>query len=104
MPNVAGMDVGSATAALTAAGFTPIQGGTSFSTYPPGRVAFTTPGGFCQAPRGQRGHDHHFERPRAAAAADQAADEEADDQGRRRRSSKPPVEGPKVEGLAATKH
>jgi membrane peptidoglycan carboxypeptidase len=52
VPNVAGMDIGSAEAALSAAGFTPIQGGTSFSSYAPGLVAFTTPGGFSQASEG----------------------------------------------------
>ncbi len=52
VPNVAGMDVGSATAALTAAGFTPIQGGSAPSNYPPGAVAFTTPAGGYQAPQG----------------------------------------------------
>ncbi len=52
VPNVAGMDLASATNALTAAGFTPVQGGTSFSSYAPGTVAFTTPGGFGEAPEG----------------------------------------------------
>ena len=54
VPNVAGMDLASATNALTAAGFTPTQGGTSFSSYAPGTVAFTTPGGFSQAPEGSQ--------------------------------------------------
>ncbi len=52
VPNVAGMDIGSADAALTAAGFTPINGGTAFSPNAPGTVAYTTPGGFAQAPQG----------------------------------------------------
>jgi membrane peptidoglycan carboxypeptidase len=54
VPNVAGMDLVSATNALTAAGFTPTQGGTSYSSYAPGTVAFTTPGGFSQAPEGSQ--------------------------------------------------
>ncbi len=52
VPNVAGMDIGSADAALTAAGFTPINGGSAFSPNAPGTVAYTTPGGFAQAPQG----------------------------------------------------
>jgi membrane peptidoglycan carboxypeptidase len=52
VPNVAGMDAASASAALTAAGFTPVQGGTTFSTYAPGTVVFTSPGGGTTASEG----------------------------------------------------
>ncbi len=52
VPNVAGMDVASATAALSAAGFTPIDGGGAASGNTPGTVAFTTPAGGFQAPQG----------------------------------------------------
>jgi membrane peptidoglycan carboxypeptidase len=45
VPNVAGMDVASASAALSSAGFTPVVGGSTYSTYAPGTVVFTTPGG-----------------------------------------------------------
>jgi membrane peptidoglycan carboxypeptidase len=54
VPNVAGFDLGSATNALTAAGFTPTQGGTAFSNYPVGTVAYTSPGGFGQASLGSQ--------------------------------------------------
>ena len=54
VPNVAGFDLVSATNALTAAGFTPTQGGTAFSTYPVGTVAYTTPGGGFQASLGSQ--------------------------------------------------
>ena len=52
VPNVAGMDVASASAALSSAGFTPVTGGTTPSTYAPGTVAFTTPGGGSTASSG----------------------------------------------------
>jgi membrane peptidoglycan carboxypeptidase len=52
IPNVAGMDVASASAALSAAGFTPVNGGTSPSSYAPGTVVFTTPGGGSTASSG----------------------------------------------------
>ena len=51
IPNVVGQDVGSATAALTAAGFTVIDGGPAPSTYPVGSVAVMIPG-FGSAPSG----------------------------------------------------
>jgi membrane peptidoglycan carboxypeptidase len=54
VPNVAGMDIVSATNALTAAGFTPTQGGTQFSGYPVGVVAGTNPGGGFQASLGSQ--------------------------------------------------
>jgi membrane peptidoglycan carboxypeptidase len=54
VPNVAGMDLGSATNALTAAGFTPVSGGGAPSAYTPGTVAYTTPGGGIQAPQGSQ--------------------------------------------------
>ena len=63
VPNVAGMDLASATAALSAAGFTPVDGGGAASGNPPGTVAFTTPGGGFQRVAGQRGHDLHLDRP-----------------------------------------
>jgi membrane peptidoglycan carboxypeptidase len=52
VPNVAGMDVASASAALSSAGFTPVTGGTTPSTYAPGIVVFTTPGGGTTASSG----------------------------------------------------
>jgi membrane peptidoglycan carboxypeptidase len=52
VPNVAGMDVASASAALSSAGFTPVTGGATPSTYAPGTVAFTTPGGGSTASSG----------------------------------------------------
>jgi membrane peptidoglycan carboxypeptidase len=52
VPNVSGMDVGSASNALIAAGFTPIDGGGVSSGNTPGTVAFTTPAGGFQAPQG----------------------------------------------------
>jgi membrane peptidoglycan carboxypeptidase len=52
VPSVAGMDVGTASATLSAAGFNPVTGGTSPSTYAPGTVVFTTPGGGSQASEG----------------------------------------------------
>jgi membrane peptidoglycan carboxypeptidase len=54
VPNVAGMDLVSATNALTAAGFTPTQGGTTYSGYAPGLVAATSPGGGFQASLGSQ--------------------------------------------------
>jgi membrane peptidoglycan carboxypeptidase len=45
VPNVAGMDLASASNVIAAAGFTPVSGGTTPSTYAPGVVAFTSPGG-----------------------------------------------------------
>jgi membrane peptidoglycan carboxypeptidase len=52
VPNVAGMDVATASATLSSAGFTPVTGGTTFSTYAPGTVVFTTPGGGTTASSG----------------------------------------------------
>ncbi len=51
IPGVVGEDVGSATAALTAAGFTVIDGGPTPSSYPVGSVAYTNPG-YGSAPAG----------------------------------------------------
>ena len=80
VPNVAGMDIVSATNALTAAGFTPSRAVPRFSSYPPGTVAFTTPG---RLPR-RRGQPGRIIVSSGAAPPpprrDQAADE-ADDQG-----------------------
>jgi membrane peptidoglycan carboxypeptidase len=50
IPNVAGMSVGSAMAALTGAGFKPVVGSAVSSSYPAGQVVGTQPGG--QALRG----------------------------------------------------
>jgi membrane peptidoglycan carboxypeptidase len=52
IPNVAGMDVAAASAALSSAGFTPVNGGSSPSSYAPGTVVFTTPGGGSTASSG----------------------------------------------------
>ena len=52
VPNVAGMDLISATNTLAAAGFTPSDGGGIASAYPPGAVAYTSPAGGSQAPQG----------------------------------------------------
>ena len=56
-PNVVGMDVGSATAALTAAGFTGDRWRSDPEHLPRGLGGFTNPGGSAQAPAGQRDHD-----------------------------------------------
>jgi membrane peptidoglycan carboxypeptidase len=52
LPVVAGQSLSAATAALTAAGFTPVDGGGAYSSYPPGVVAYTNPGGGGNAPQG----------------------------------------------------
>jgi membrane peptidoglycan carboxypeptidase len=52
VPSVGGLDVGSASAALASAGFTPISGGTVFSPLPPGTVAYTAPAGGSTASQG----------------------------------------------------
>ena len=52
VPNVAGLDLATASGALSAAGLTPVQGGTSPSGYPYGTVVFTTPGSGSQATTG----------------------------------------------------
>jgi membrane peptidoglycan carboxypeptidase len=52
IPDVAGMGVAAASAALSSAGFTPVDGGSSPSSYAPGTVVFTTPGGGSTASSG----------------------------------------------------
>jgi membrane peptidoglycan carboxypeptidase len=52
VPNVAGMGVASASGVLSSAGFTPVTGGTTPSSYAPGTVVFTTPGGGSTASSG----------------------------------------------------
>jgi hypothetical protein len=52
IPNVAGMDIKTASKALTLAGFKPVNGGGTSSSGTPGRVAFSAPRGGFKAPTG----------------------------------------------------
>ena len=52
VPSVSGLSVAAASAALSSAGFTPVVGGTAASTYAPGTVAYSSPGGGATASSG----------------------------------------------------
>ncbi len=52
VPDVTGKDIGTASAYLTGTGFTPVVGGTVYSSVTPGLVAYTSPGAGVEVPGG----------------------------------------------------